>query len=107
MPGTATSVSREEIVRILLRDYGPLEKILLFGSAARGEADEYSDIDLIVVKETEKSFVRRLVDAPLLPIPADIFVYTPAEFEQMKENENPFLTDALDKAVVLYERRGP
>ncbi len=100
-------MSREEIVRILLRDYGPVEKILLFGSEARGEADEYSDIDLIVVKETEKSFVRRLVDAPLLPIPADIFVYTPAEFEQMKENENPFLTDALDKAVVLYERRGP
>ena len=104
MSELASTVSREEIVETILRDYGPVEKIILFGSAARGDADEHSDIDLIIVKETKKSFVRRSVEAPYFCVPSDIFVYTPQEFVQMKENENPFLLSALEEGIVLYER---
>jgi len=97
-------VALDEIVRILLDQYGPIEKIILFGSAARGDADEYSDLDLILIKETSKRFVERLVEVPLLPVHADVFVYTPEEFERMRENENPFILSALESAKVLYER---
>jgi predicted nucleotidyltransferase len=97
-------VNLEEVVRILTSEYGPVEKIFLFGSQARGDADEYSDLDLIIVKHTDKRFVQRLVEVPLLPVHADVFVYTPEEFERMKENENPFIMSALESAKVIYER---
>lgn len=97
-------VSLGEVVRIIVDKYGPVEKIILFGSQARGEADEYSDLDLIIIKETDKRFVQRLVEVPSLPVQADVFVYTPEEFEQMKENENPFIMSALESAKVIYEK---
>lgn len=82
------------------------EKIILFGSAARGDADAYSDIDLIVIKDTDQRFVQRLVEvARCLPreVNADILVYTPAEIKAMIEGDNPFITRALAEGVVLYE----
>ena len=87
------------------------EKIIMFGSMARGEADEYSDIDLIVVKETSQRFIQRQVDAisfvyqEIRPneIKVDIFVYTPKEFRSMVEGGNPFMERALAEGIVLYE----
>lgn len=90
-----------------LKKYEP-EKIILFGSAGRGDADEYSDIDLIVIKETKKSFVERLVEViayvrPELQ-PVDILVYTQSEFTEMERNSNPFITQVLKEGKVLYEK---
>lgn len=101
---TITKVNISEIVKILVEQYGPVEKIILFGSAARGDADEYSDLDLIVIKHTDMPFVRRLVEVPPLPVHADVFVYTPEEFERMKENENSFIMSALQSAKIIYEK---
>jgi predicted nucleotidyltransferase len=98
------SVSLAEVIRILVEQYGPVEKIILFGSHARGDADEYSDLDLIVIKNSNQSFIERMGSVPLLPVHADVFVYTPEEFEQMKENENPFILSALESARTIYER---
>lgn len=100
----AGKMNIDEIVGIMTGQYGPVEKIILFGSQARGEADEYSDVDLIVVKRTGKRFVERLVEVPSLPVHADVFVYTPEEFEAMKGNENPFITEVLKTAKVIYEK---
>lgn len=97
-------VSLQEVVDIIVKGYGPIEKILLFGSHARGDADTYSDLDLIIIKKTEQKFVRRLLEVPLLPVGADVFVYTPEEFEQMKNDENPFIMSALASAKVIYEK---
>jgi predicted nucleotidyltransferase len=47
----------------LLQAYEP-ERIILFGSHARGQADEHSDYDIIVIKRTERPFLERL---PVLP----------------------------------------
>ena len=101
---TKQKVNIEEVVRIIAGQYGPVEKIILFGSRARGEDDEYSDVDLIVIKKTNKRFVERLIEVPPLPIHADVFVYTPEEFETMKSNENPFMMGALENAKVIYEK---
>ena len=90
-----------------LKKYGP-EKIILFGSAGREDTDEYSDIDLIVIKETRKSFVERLAEVityvrPSL-CPIDILVYTKDEFEEMKRDLNPFLEEILKDGKVIYEK---
>lgn len=95
-------INVDEIVKTIVNGYGPIEKIIVFGSQARAEADEYSDLDLIIIKKTDKRFLQRLLEVPLLPIHADVFVYTPEEFEQMKENENPFILSALESAKVVY-----
>lgn len=91
------------VVRRIVEGYGPVEKILLFGSAARGEQDEASDLDLIIIKHTTERFLRRLLAVPDLPVAADVFVYTPEEFAEMQAQENPFVLTALRDAIVLYE----
>lgn len=101
----SASYTVDSLVTDLL-PYGP-EKIILFGSAARGDADEYSDLDVIVIKETDRRFVQRLVDAGALvssPRHVDIFVYTPDELEAMIEEENPFIESALRDGKVVYEK---
>jgi len=88
------------------RDLHP-ERIILFGSAARGEADEWSDVDLILVVPTEKRFLDRLEEAYLrwnLPVAVDILVYTPSEFQAMLAEENPLACEAVTHGVLLYEK---
>ncbi len=95
----------EEVVNALIA-YEP-EKIILFGSAARGDGDEQSDIDLLIVKETETRFVRRAIEAESylpLDISVDLFIYTPEEMERMIDEENPFIEQALRDGKVVYEK---
>ena len=103
-----TEVTPTAIDRIVagLLAYDP-EEIILFGSAARGDTSERSDIDFIVVKKTDRRFVERLVDVKaFLPkdIRVDAIVYTPQEFEAMIEAGNPFMEQALGDGKVVYER---
>ena len=74
----------------------------MFGSVARGEADEWSDLDLIVIADTDRTFFERFRDFdglyevwPRL----DLLVYTSAEFERMVDEENPFLLRALEEGM--------
>lgn len=83
------------------------QKVILFGSAARGETDEFSDIDLIVIKDTQERFFQRLLDVTAyLPqdVTIDVLVYTPGEFEAMVKGGNPFIQQALEEGQVLYEK---
>ena len=96
--------SLKELVDALKR-YHP-QKVILFGSAARGEADGESDLDVLVIKETQEPFVARLeAMAHLCPpgVHADILVYTPDEIQMMLDEENPFITKALHEGKVIYE----
>ena len=100
-----TSQSKIDGLVNALMAYEP-EKIILFGSAARGDTDEYSDIDLVLIKETDTRFVERLLEAGLLipkGISADVFVYTPSEFLSMIDAGNPFIGQVLQDGQVLYE----
>lgn len=79
----------------------------LFGSWARGEADAFSDIDVIVVAPTERTPVERFRDyLPAIAragVGVDLFVYTPEEFESLLREERAFLMHALDGARVIHE----
>lgn len=91
------------IVNILVNTYNPL-KIILFGSLVNGEVHDFSDIDLIVVKESDKSFYERLEEVILLTMPkvgADILVYTPEEFESVQDRLF-FEEEVIKKGKVIY-----
>lgn len=90
----------------ILKDYNP-ERIILFGSRTRDEADEYNDYDIIVIKQTDKPFMERLKD--MIPYlvkfegTAEILVYTPEEFENMKEFGLGFIVQK--EGIILYESK--
>ncbi len=80
------------------------QRVVLFGSAARGEAGLASDLDLLIVWDTPLDFLERTVEVyrRLQPrVALDLLVYTPAEMEHMAER--PFVRQALEEGMVLYE----
>ncbi len=79
-------------------------KVIIFGSYARGEADEYSDLDIIVVAETNLKFIDRIGEILKLldlPVAVEGFVYTPDEFEKMLKDDNPFIQKAIEEGIVI------
>ncbi|ERM92468.1 nucleotidyltransferase [Caldanaerobacter subterraneus subsp. yonseiensis KB-1] len=95
----------KRIVDVLIREYQP-EKIILFGSLATKKINEWSDIDLIVIKDTNKPFYERLEEVIKIAKPTvgtDIIVYTPKEVEEMKESMF-YNEEILKKGKVIYER---
>ena len=98
---------QEKLNKLLqaLQGYYP-QRIILFGSVARGDADAESDLDVLVIKDTTDPFVSRLeVMAALCPlgVHADILVYTPDELQQMLDDGNPFILQALREGRTVYE----
>jgi uncharacterized protein len=81
-------------------------KVIAFGSVARGESDPWSDLDLIIVAETDRPFLERFKDfAGLYDVwsSLDLLIYTPAEFQRMVADENPLVMQALREGVLLHQ----
>ena len=80
---------------------------IVFGSLARGEASRHSDLDLIVVQETDKRFLDRyddLLREIVQAVPGrdvDLLIYTPQELAKM--TDRPFIATALKEGKVIYE----
>jgi predicted nucleotidyltransferase len=92
----------------LLQEHYQPERVLLFGSLATGNTSEWSDIDLVIIKETNKRFLDRTKEVMQLLRPkvgVDILVYTPAEFVQLSQERAFVRTEIAEKGKVLYERR--
>jgi predicted nucleotidyltransferase len=99
--------SLNELLPVLIEEYDP-EQVILFGSMARGDVEEWSDLDLLIVKETAEPFLDRSARVALLcraMVGVDYLVYTPAELADMIARGNPFILGALQEGRVLYERR--
>jgi len=89
-----------------LKEYDA-ERAYLVGSFARGDWDDESDIDLIVVKKTGTNFIDRLLEFVKLLKPyfaIDVLVYTPQEFDHMP-NISGFFRHAMKDAVKIYEKK--
>lgn len=103
-------VTREDIDRIVEMLAGDFkaEKIILFGSFARGEETEQSDIDLLVVAPTQLApherypAVRRLLHD--FPAAFDIVVKTPEEYRRWRSVVNHVVYFADKYGRVIYER---
>ena len=97
-----------DIVRRIVETAQP-EKIILFGSRARGDARPGSDFDLLVIKESDEPCYRR--DAPLylalagVNAPVDVLTYTPEEVRDWSAVPQAFITTAVREGKVVYERK--
>jgi predicted nucleotidyltransferase len=94
-------------VAVLRECYDP-RSIWVFGSMATGTVHEWSDIDLVIVKETTQRFLERSKEVLQLLRPQvglDVLIYTPAEFDQLR-GDRPFIRDEIvNKGRLLYEHR--
>lgn len=96
-----------ELVTKIANGYNP-DKIILFGSYAKGTANEDSDVDLLVIKETdtprpERTFqVRKMLYGMMIPL--DILVYTPIEIRESQKSKLNFLHEVLTTGKTVYER---
>jgi len=90
----------------IAQGYSPVQ-IWLYGSYARGDFHQYSDLDLIIIKNTVKRFLDRIEDVlQFVPggIAVEALVYTPHEIEFMRAEGNTFLDQAFSEGVLVYEQ---
>ena len=97
------------LVTRLQRRYDP-DRIILFGSAARGDMGPDSDIDLLIIKETDRRPLERMREvyaaaySPRGYLALDPLVLTPAELALRIQDGDPFVRDILREGRLLYER---
>jgi len=98
----------QQITRRLVEHVRPI-KIVLFGSYASGAATADSDVDLLVILESDLRRDRRqeAISRVLRPhrFPMDILAYTPAEVQTCLNKPASFIRHILETGKVLYERR--
>ncbi len=99
----------EFVLEKLISFYKP-EKIYLFGSQARKDADQNSDIDFLLVTETNKPKKKRAIDfrkelRGKNEYPLDIMVYTPEEFNEWCDVINTIPYRVKEEGELLYERK--
>ena len=95
----------QSITEQLIEKYEP-EKIILFGSAARGDSGPDSDADFLIIKRQTPYYgsdrIRELSLMIERNIPVDFLIYRPEEFEKRLGMGDPFLKAILKEGRVLY-----
>ena len=96
----------QDVVNKIVAEFHP-EKVILFGSYAKGTPHQDSDVDLFVVKDTDLPSLQRIEALDRLfsrrPFAMDFLVYTPAQVRQRLEIGDVFVQDVLTNGKVLYE----
>lgn len=96
-----------EIVLRIAHRFNP-EQIILFGSYADDTSNKGSDLDLLIIQDTDLPRHKRGLDIRIsligIKVPMDILVYTKSEFENEKNEQYSFLNAAIKNSKVLYER---
>ena len=94
-------------IECIARGYAP-KQIWLYGSFARGDFHQGSDLDLIIIKDTAKKFPDRIEEV-LQHVPGGIavepMIYTPRELESMISERNAFLEQAFSEGLLVYEQQ--
>jgi hypothetical protein len=99
------STPAKRVINRIIRRYRP-KKIIVFGSFARGDVHQGSDLDLIIIKNTKEKFLRRMdkvLDLCDGKIAVEPLIYTEAEFKKMLEEGNDFLETVVLEGKVVYE----
>jgi len=96
-----------DVTRRIVEAVDP-EKIILFGSHAYGKPSKDSDLDILVIMKSNLPRYKRSV--PIykaltgMLIPKDIIVYTPQEVEEWDNVPQAFVTTAVNKGKIIYEK---
>lgn len=98
-----------KIIGALKKKYKP-KKVILFGSYVWGKFTKDSDIDLLIIKETNKERINRFIEVkrivynPKVKIPISPIVLTQKELEKRIKLGDDFLKEVVKKGMVVYER---
>jgi predicted nucleotidyltransferase len=96
----------QSITRQIVEKFRP-EKIILFGSAAKGEWRSDSDADFLIIKKDTPLYgserIRELSRLIERNIPVDFLVYRPEEFDKRLKMGDPFLKAIVKEGRVLYD----
>ena len=95
----------DNIIRRIVEVADP-ERIILFGSAARGDLNRHSDVDLLIVKEGVDTLdLMRQIRRNLYGVGAavDAIVVTPQAIERYKDSHALIIKPALQEGKVIYE----
>jgi predicted nucleotidyltransferase len=95
----------EELSRRIASEFRP-QRIVLFGSHARGDASPDSDVDLLVVVPHEGTAVEKSVEIRLKlrpGFPLDLIVRSPEKVRQRLSLGDTFLREVLERGKILYE----
>jgi predicted nucleotidyltransferase len=105
------TLDREELLQTIVSRIAEAvhpQQIILFGSWARGEHDPNSDVDLLVIQDSDLPRPQRYAQVRRLfwgmKLPMDILVYTPEEFARYQSVPGSFTHTVAREGKVLYER---
>jgi len=97
----------QKVVRQIVERFQP-QKVILFGSYAHGMQTEESDVDLLVVMDTDEKPLHAAASISAAidhPFPLDILVFRPSELKASFERKGVFATEVTRKGIILYEAR--
>lgn len=100
-----------KVVELIRKEYNP-DKVILFGSYAYGTPTEESDVDLLIIRNTDKPFHKRWAEVCHIisgtrkgtGIAFSPFVVTPQELQERLQIGDQFFEQIVNKGRVLYAR---
>ena len=96
----------EQITRRIVEGFHP-QRLILFGSRARGDERRDSDVDLLIVAPSDQPRWQRVVPVYRalagLGVPKDIVWWTPEEIAEWQGVKTHFINTVLRERIVLYE----
>lgn len=96
----------DEVLERIIDVFSP-ELIIVFGSVARHEAGDHSDLDILVVMDTTLKGAKRAAaihsQTTDFMMPLDVLVLTPSEFDANKDNRYSFASEIVRTGVIAYE----
>lgn len=97
------------VAQLIVKHFDP-ERIILFGSHARGEAGAHSDVDLLVVLRTDEGQPRhgnpiRRAIAERFVLPVDVVIRSPEALAEQRDDPYSLIHQALEEGKVLYEQQ--
>lgn len=98
----------KDVTDRLIECYQP-DRVILFGSRSTQITSEESDVDLLIIKDTEKRAIDRRIEVEKMlfdrEIPLDLIIYTPREMLYLFSIGSPFIEEVLEKGRLLYMRK--
>jgi uncharacterized protein len=102
-----TSNEIDRLIQMIVARIQP-QKVIIFGSYAKGTATIRSDLDIFVITETELPMALRADDLkPMLLqslIPVDVHIYTPEEVEEYAKEQFSFVQSILKSGKTVFRR---
>ena len=83
-----------------------VERAILFGSYAEGRRDLFTDLDILIIVESDLDYVSRTAEMYRYlsaPVDMDLLVYTPEELA--RNRDRPFIRRVMERGEIIYEKQ--